>query len=131
MKDEDVRIEAKLKEQHLMLDSVPAVGETIPLLDNANLSTGGDAKDVINDMHPAFTQIAKDIAQTMGLRLCGIDLMVEEGIHNEPRNYWVIEVNSTPGIGNFAKSGEKQNEQVDAIYRRIMQRLEQDTEPKT
>lgn len=124
------RIDRKLIARGLSRDSVPPTGEMVVLLDNANLSTGGDSRDVMSEIHPEFTKIAQGIAQTMGLHLCGIDLMIEEGIDGAPAKYHVIEVNSSPGITNFAHSGPEQAAQVDALYLRIMQWIERSTAPQ-
>ena len=49
---DDPRITEKLKHQGLNLLSIPAKGEEVYLLNNANLSTGGDSIDVTSDVHP-------------------------------------------------------------------------------
>src|SRR3989338_3672933 len=58
IKQGDPRIRSKLKRQGRTLTSVPARDEKIYLLDNANLSSGGDAVDVTREMHSDFKKIA-------------------------------------------------------------------------
>ena len=43
---------ARLAEQNLTVDSVPDKGRRVILRNNANLSTGGTATDVTDDVHP-------------------------------------------------------------------------------
>jgi D-alanine-D-alanine ligase-like ATP-grasp enzyme len=54
IKMKDPRILEKLKLQGLSLRSVLKKGERVFLLDNANLSTGGDSVDMTEKMHPEF-----------------------------------------------------------------------------
>ncbi len=58
IKPKDPRIARKLERQGLTMHSVPVRGEHVYLLDNANLSTGGDAVDVTGSIHPEFKKIA-------------------------------------------------------------------------
>lgn len=83
---DDPRLAIKLKHQGLTLKSVLAAGERIFLLDNANLSTGGESVDVTNKVHPAFRRLAVRITKDMGLRLCGVDIMVDGDISLGTRN---------------------------------------------
>src|SRR5690606_9867353 len=76
----DPRITEKLKRSGLTFDSIPKKGERIQLLDNANLSTGGESIDVTSQVHPDFKRLAVKLTKDMGLRLCGVDLMVDGGI---------------------------------------------------
>lgn len=55
---DDKRISETLTHQHLTLQSVIAKGTRVFLLDNANLSTGGDSVDVTHCIHPKFKQLA-------------------------------------------------------------------------
>ncbi len=124
IKTDDPRITGKLKRQGLDLASVPARGERVFLLDNANLSTGGDAADVTGRMHPVFKRIAIRLAKDMGLRLCGVDLMVEGDIGDRPGAYWVLEVNSAPGLDHYAKAGRAQQKIVEDLYLQVLKSME-------
>src|SRR3990167_11050466 len=84
IKLDDPRIAAKLKQQKIKLSDIPQRGEHVFLLDNANLSTGGDAVDVTNKIHPQFKKLAVKLTKDMGLRLCGVDLMVDGTISEKP-----------------------------------------------
>ena len=81
---EDPRIKAKLARAGLTFESVPERGQRIYLLDNANLSAGGDAVDVTDTMHSKFRALAVKLTRDMGLSLCGVDIMVEGDISKPP-----------------------------------------------
>jgi cyanophycin synthetase len=90
---------ACLATQGLESDSVPAKGKRINLRHNANLSTGGSATDVTDDVHPEVAQRAIAAAQMVGLDICGVD-MVCDSIHHplEEQGGGVVEVNAAPGL---------------------------------
>jgi len=124
IKTEDSRISEKLKRQSLTLFSVPKKGERIFLLDNANLSTGGDSIDVTKQVHPLFAEIAINLTREMGLRLCGVDLMVADDIVRAPGVYWVLEINAAPGLDHYAKSGMHQEKVVEELYLKVLKSLD-------
>ncbi len=64
IRSEDERIAENLKRQGLSLTSVVPLGERIYLLNNANLSTGGDAVDVTDTIHAGFKKIAIHYQET-------------------------------------------------------------------
>ncbi|MDO8668287.1 MAG: cyanophycin synthetase [bacterium] len=123
----DFRIDLRLKRHYLNRASVLAKGQIFNLLDNRNLSTGGEAIDATDEIHSSYKNLAVKIVRGMGLRYCGVDLMVQSDIKKplDPRtnNYYVIEINSAPGIDNYAKSGAKQKKIVKEIYRKILKKL--------
>jgi cyanophycin synthetase len=90
---------ATLSKQGLDADSVPRKGTRVLLRDNANLSTGGTATDVTDDVHPELAECAVAAAKMVGLDLCGVDLVCENVL--EPLKHragGVIEVNAAPGL---------------------------------
>jgi D-alanine-D-alanine ligase-like ATP-grasp enzyme len=124
IKPDDRRIAQKLLHQHISMRSVPARGQQIFLLDNANLSTGGDSIDVTASMHPAFKKIAIKLTRDMGLRLCGVDLMIHGDIADKPSRYWVLEVNAAPGLDHYVKTGKAQQTIVENLYLNVLKHLE-------
>ena len=127
----DRRIAAKLGQQKLTLASKPKAGERVFLLDNANLSTGGDSVDVTDKVHPLFAKLAINITRDMGLRLCGVDLMIDGSITDAPkigpkekRNYVVLEINSAPGLDHYVTTGTKQKKIVEGLYLKVLKALE-------
>lgn len=120
---DDPRIEKKLSRQGYAVRSVLAKGARVFLLDNANLSTGGDSVDVTKKLHPDFRKLAVKLTKDMGLRLCGVDLMVRGDIREKPGVYWVLEVNAAPGLDHYATSGKKQKATVERMYLQVLRSM--------
>src|SRR3989344_7250018 len=124
IKTDDPRLARNLKRRGLTLRSVPDRGERVYLLDNANLSTGGDAVDVTGKVHPAFRRLVVKLTRDMGLRLCGVDLMVEGDISQKPKAYWILEINAAPGLDHYVKMGKEQAKIVEALYLEVLRHME-------
>jgi len=124
IKTTDPRITEKLKNQRLNLFSIPIKNKQIFLLDNANLSTGGDSLDVTNTIHPEFCRIAIKLTKDMGLRLCGVDLIINGDINHAPKKYWILEINSAPGLDHYVKMGQAQKKIVENLYLQVLKSLE-------
>ena len=90
---------ATLATQDYSADSIPPHGARIVLRNNANLSTGGTATDVTDDVHPELAASAVAAAQMVGLDICGVD-MVCNSVHQplEAQEGGVVEVNAAPGL---------------------------------
>ncbi len=90
---------ACLAGQHLTPESVPEKGRRVILRNNANLSTGGSATDVTDDVHPEVAARAIDAAGMIGLHVCGVDIVCENIMRPlEEQNGGIIEVNAAPGL---------------------------------
>jgi cyanophycin synthetase len=90
---------ARLRVQGLTPDSVPAKGQRVVLRNNANLSTGGTATDVTDDVHPEVAARAIAAAQMVGLHICGVDVICESVLRPlEEQNGGIVEVNAAPGL---------------------------------
>ncbi len=124
---EDPRISIHLGRDGRTLAWIPADGEETALLDNANLSDGGSAREVTDELHPGYVEIAVRLTRDMGLRLCGIDIMTGEPISSPPGRYVVIEINAWPGIEYFAASGPRERERVDELYLAVLVALSRPT----
>jgi D-alanine-D-alanine ligase-like ATP-grasp enzyme len=130
----DFRLLANLRKCGLKFSTVLERGYQVRLLDNANLSAGGTSTDVTGKVHPLFSHLVKRIAHDMGLRLVGVDLIVDGSLSEAPREgkHWVIEVNSAPGLDHYASMGEKQRHIVDDLYLQVvvaMERAQEATMP--
>lgn len=90
---------ARLQVQGLTADDVPEQGRRVILRNNANLSTGGTATDVTDDVHPEVAARAIAAAQCIGLEICGVDVLAES-VHRplEAQNGGIVEVNAAPGL---------------------------------
>jgi D-alanine-D-alanine ligase-like ATP-grasp enzyme len=124
LKMEDPRIVAKLRRAGRSLQTVLPRGEKLFLLDNANLSAGGDAVDVTDEMHREFRAFAIRLTKDMGLRLCGVDLMIEGSITQKPALFWVLEINSAPGLDHYVKTGKAQQMIVEDMYLEVLKSME-------
>ena len=88
-----------LVQQGLNADSVPALGQRVVLRNNANLSTGGTATDVTDDVHPEVAERAIAAAHMIGLDICGVDLVADSVLKPiEDLNGGIVEVNAAPGL---------------------------------
>jgi cyanophycin synthetase len=89
----------RLQSQGLTPESVPARGQRVVLRNNANLSTGGTATDVTDDVHPDVAARAVAAAQTVGLHICGVDVVCETMLRPlEEQSGGIVEVNAAPGL---------------------------------
>ncbi len=90
---------ARLAEQGLNAESVPGRGVRVVLRNNANLSTGGTATDVTDDVHPELAAAAVTAAQTVGLDIAGIDVVCDTILKPlEKQGGGIVEVNAAPGL---------------------------------
>ena len=112
---------ARLKLQELTADSVPPTGQRVVLRNNANLSTGGTATDVTDDVHPQVAARAVSAARMVGLEICGVDVVCESvGVPLEQQRGGVVEVNAAPGLRmHLAPSFGKPRPVGEAIIERL------------
>lgn len=90
---------ARLGLQGLAPESVPDQGRRVILRNNANLSTGGTATDVTDDVHPEVAASAVAAARMVGLHICGVDVVCESVLMPlEEQSGGIVEVNAAPGL---------------------------------
>lgn len=90
---------AILAAQELTLDAILPVGKRLFLKNTANLSTGGTATDVTDQVHPDLVFMAERVARLTGLDICGIDLVAHDvSLPLRTSGAAVIEVNAGPGL---------------------------------
>ena len=89
---------AHLSTQGLNLESIPGSGIRVVLRNNANLSTGGTATDVTDDVHPDLAATVEAAARMIGLDICGVDVVCESVSQPLHGQGVVIEVNAAPGL---------------------------------
>ncbi|VXC71481.1 cyanophycin synthetase [Massilia sp. 9I] len=90
---------ATLAARGLNADSVPDKGQRVVLRNNANLSTGGTATDVTDDVHPDVAERCIAAAHMVGLDICGVDLVCDSVLKPiEDQHGGIVEVNAAPGL---------------------------------
>lgn len=95
----DYMTERLLDIQKLTLKSILPEGEKIYIKSTANLSAGGSALDVTENVHPLNQHMAERISQIVGLNVIGIDIIadtLEKPLEKESAG--VVEVNAAPGF---------------------------------
>ncbi|WP_018229972.1 cyanophycin synthetase [Methyloversatilis universalis] len=98
MRIDDIAL-ARLAVQNHTPDTVPALGERVVLRNNANLSTGGSATDVTDDVHPELAARAIEAARTIGLDIAGVDIVCKTVLKPlEEQGGGIVEVNAAPGL---------------------------------
>ncbi|PTT17579.1 cyanophycin synthetase [Acidovorax sp. HMWF029] len=113
---------ARLAMQNLTPDSVPPKGQRVILRNNANLSTGGTATDVTDDVHPEVAARAVAAAQMVGLHICGVDMVAETVLRPlEEQGGGFVEVNAAPGLRmhlapSYGKPRNVGQAMVDKLY---------------
>lgn len=125
----DFRLRMKLERDGLRFEDVPENGRKLCLLDNANLSHGGEAIDVAGMMHDDFKELAVRITREMGLRFCGVDIIADEialPLAQQTAGYVVLEINGAPGLDNYAALGTGQRRLVESLYLKILRAIERD-----
>lgn len=88
-----------LTEQGYTPASVPPAGEKVLIRRNGNLSTGGTAVDVTDDVHPDVAAQAVLAARAIGLDVAGVDILARDiGQPLESQGGAIVEVNAGPGL---------------------------------
>ena len=88
-----------LANQGFSAESVPLKGQRVNLRNNANLSTGGSATDVTDDVHPDVAARAVAAAHMVGLDICGVDVVSDSILRPlEQQGGGMVEVNAAPGL---------------------------------
>jgi cyanophycin synthetase len=95
---DDIALAALVK-QGYTANSVPPRGARVVLRNNANLSTGGTATDVTDDVHPELAARAVAAAQMVGLDICGVDVVCDTVLKPlEEQGGGIVEANAAPGL---------------------------------
>jgi len=90
---------ARLAAQGMTAESIPERGCRVILRNNANLSTGGTATDVTDEVHPQVAARAIEAAHMVGLDVCGVDVVCRNVAQPlEDQGGGIVEVNAAPGL---------------------------------
>jgi len=116
----DIRTAYKLAQHGLSIESVLQSGEKIYLQDISNLSVGGETIECTDKMHPSFIELSLLVARDMNLTMCGIDIITDDITRQNNGKYTIIEINSAPGLDNYAYQGERQEIYVEHLYSEVL-----------
>jgi len=95
----DVQTERMLDQAGHTLDTVLPKGEIAYLKSTANISTGGTATDLTDEVHPEVKFAMERIGRLVGLDIIGIDLLAENlSVPLDQQSAGVVEVNAGPGF---------------------------------
>lgn len=88
-----------LEQQGLSANSVPEAGQIVCLQTTANLSTGGTATDVTDEVHPENIALFERAAKFIGLDVAGLDVVAPD-LRTPLRESggMLIEMNAAPGF---------------------------------
>ncbi|MEK4306344.1 ATP-grasp domain-containing protein [Oceanobacillus sp. M60] len=115
----DEEIERVLSKLNYTFQTIPADGEMVYLRSNSNVSTGGDAIDVTDEISFEIKEtVRKAVRAIPGARICGVDVLINgEDIH-------ILEMNVGPlgpmlTMHHFPWVGKKRDvigKVVDALF---------------
>ena len=94
------------------LDSCPKENEKVYLKATANLSQGGTATDVTDEVNPEIRRMAERAARIIGLDCVGVDALARDiSLPLSPSGIKVVEVNAAPGFRMHLKptNGQPRN----------------------
>lgn len=95
----DDSMKNSIAKQGFTLESIPSRNNTVLLRENANLSSGGMAVDCTDIVHPKNREVAELAAETIGLDIAGIDMVIPDIAMPMEKGYGaIVEVNAAPGI---------------------------------
>ncbi|MEO9526630.1 MAG: ATP-dependent carboxylate-amine ligase [Roseibium sp.] len=118
----DGRIDFNLSQQGLMLETVPADGQTVTVLPAATLSAGGPARIVTGPLSAGLAALARHAARTLALRYAAVDLILPE--RPVPGTAAIVlEVNAAPGLGKLSRQGEAESALVKEVYDKVFSAL--------
>ncbi|MDV7144206.1 ATP-dependent carboxylate-amine ligase [Tropicimonas sp. TH_r6] len=116
---DDPRILSCLTRAGLTPGTIPAAGARVPLLDNANLSTGGELVDLSGQLPSEVEALAIRAAACLGLTLAGIDILAPD-LASGLSGAAILEVNSAPGLDYYAGASPKHHARAGEIVTEML-----------
>ena len=103
----DPRLARAMDAAGLSPEAVPEAGQSLRLLANANLSTGGAMVDLTGRLPAAAEALAVQAAAALGLTVAGIDILAPD-LAAGTEGACILEVNAAPGLDFYASEGPAQ-----------------------
>ncbi|MDT0681815.1 hypothetical protein RM543_03885 [Roseicyclus sp. F158] len=119
---DDPRIARSLAAAGMSRKDVVEDGRRVPILFGANLSTGGSLVDLTGRLAPGAEEIAVRAADALGLAAAGVDVMAGD-LSETAADAAILEVNSAPGLDNYAGSSAEARERSVGILADMLGRL--------
>ncbi|WP_234984239.1 cyanophycin synthetase [Roseivivax jejudonensis] len=95
----DEQTHRMLEQAGLSLDTVMPEGDIAFLKSTANISTGGTATDLTDEVHPEVRFTMERVARIVGLDVIGIDLLCKTvSVPLDEQSAGIVEVNAGPGF---------------------------------
>lgn len=88
---------AAMEKEGFKLNDIPPSNQQVTLCGGMNLSTGGTAKDVTDEVHDSIKEMCERAARVINLDICGVDLVLED-ITKPLGKGGIIELNAAPGL---------------------------------
>lgn len=101
-----------LQMQKLTENSIPPKKKKVFLRKNSNVSTGGDAIDMTDTIHPSYLELAIEAVKVIGAQICGLDMLISSPKKPvDKKCYAIIELNYNPVLffHAFPNKGKKRN----------------------
>ena len=95
----DTDTQLMLERQRLHLSDVPEAGREVVLKSTANISSGGTATDVTDEVHPQVRAMCERVSRLVNLDIMGIDIVAPT--LRKPLTAsggGIVEVNAAPGL---------------------------------
>jgi len=109
----DTQAERLLARRGYDVSTVPADGEVVYLRSTANLSTGGTAIDVTDEIHPDNRDMAIRAIQAIGLDIGGVDFLTDDITRSyREMGGGICEINAGPGFRMHVAPSEGQPRDV-------------------
>lgn len=105
------RTQWHLENQGYTLDTILPLGKTIIPYPIANFQAGGTVTTIpLITLHPLTKTLVESIARTIGLTICGVDMIVKDLTQPPSHNTTFIEINSDPSLRlhEWPNSGQPQ-----------------------
>lgn len=94
------------------LETIPKVGEKVPLTYRTGRLFGGVTREMLDELHPSFVPILEKVGSIVGLGVAGFDCIVPDPTEDAGSQKWgIIEANTLPFIDlhYYALEGKPKN----------------------